>query len=152
VISLDSDTLLTDDVSNAIPDQIHSRDCGLLSVSGDITRDQTKQRNERRGTSLREIVSRKTSRIVSQRQSNDENHAQHSSAETNHRDENAVSVLVACPAANNQEDDFNCAAGCAVEKRFLGRVAEADDQLGEEVRDATCAGYISLPKLYVCGQ
>lgn len=80
-----------------------------------------------------EIVAGKTTRITGQRQCDDEDHANHSSGETDHGDEEAVAVFVACPAAGNEEDDFNCAARGTVEEGFFWRIPETDDELGEEV-------------------
>lgn len=44
--------------------------------------------------------------------------------------------FVAEVAAEEERGDFDGAAGCAIEKRLLGCVAEGGDELGEEVCDA----------------
>jgi len=85
---------------------------------------------------LCEIVARKTARVVAQRKCDDQDHADDRRAEPDHGDEHAIAVAITGPTAGDQEDDFDRAARCAVEERLLGRVAEADDELREEVGDA----------------
>jgi hypothetical protein len=46
---------------------------------------------------------------------------------------------VAGPAARDEKDNFDGAAGRAVEEGLFGGVAEADDELREEVGYASCA-------------
>lgn len=120
-------------IPSTIPNQVHSRHSRLLRVSRYITRDQTEQGDERGRAGLGEVVASEATGIVGQRQCDNEDHADHSSGKTDHGYEEAVAVFVACPAASNEEDDFDGAAWGAVEERFFGCVAEADDELGEEV-------------------
>jgi hypothetical protein len=49
---------LTNDIPNTIPNQIHRRNRRLLRVPSHVTRDQTQQRNKRRRTRLRQIITR----------------------------------------------------------------------------------------------
>lgn len=123
----------TDNVSSTVPNEVHSRYCGLLGVSSHVTRDQTQQRNERRWTGLCQVVASQSPGVVTQGKSNHEQHTNDGSTHTNHRYENAVAVFVACPATRDEKDDFDCAAGRTVEQRLLLSVAEADNELREEV-------------------
>jgi hypothetical protein len=126
-ISTNTMCLLTNDIPSAIPDQVHSRHSSLLGIPRHITTYQTQQRNKRRRTSLRQVISRQATRVVRQRQCDDQNHANYSGAESEHGDEDPVPVFVAGPAAGDEEDDFDGAAGRAVEEGFFWRVAETYD-------------------------
>jgi len=123
----------TDDIPGTIPNQVHSSHSRFLRVSRYITRDQTEQSDERGRAGLGEVIASETTGVVVQRQCDNEDHADHSSGKTDHGYEEAVAVFVACPAAGNEEDDFDGAAWGAVEEGFFRCVAETDDELGEEV-------------------
>ena len=126
----------TNDVAHAVADKINSRHCGLLGITRHIRRNKGQQRHKRRRTRLREIVPSKTPAVVMERQSNDQDHAQHGGNEAGAADEDPVAEAIAEVAAHDQGDDFDGAAGGAVEEGFFGGVAKGDDELGEEVADA----------------
>jgi hypothetical protein len=87
---------------------------------------------------LSEVIAGQAPAVVAKGECDDENHAEDSEREARHGDENPATVPIASPAAEYQGDNFDRSAGGAVEKGFFGCVAEADDELREEVREAAC--------------
>ena len=72
-----------------------------------------------------------------QRECDDEDHSEDGDDEPRAADQDPVTEAIAEEPADDQGDDFDGATGGAVEEGFFGRVAERDDELGEEVADAS---------------
>jgi hypothetical protein len=65
---------------------------------------------------LGEVVAGEAATVVGQRESNNEYDADQGGGEAEHGNEDAVAETVAEPAAEDQGDDFDGAAGGAVEE------------------------------------
>lgn len=65
----------TNNIPSTIPNQIQRRNGRLLRIPSHIRRDQRQQRHERRRTSLRHVVPDQPAHVITERQGDDEDHA-----------------------------------------------------------------------------